>query len=259
MGRIRDLAEGLWSGELDPAEHHPFAPLLDLEPVAARTAFVSKSFANATAFETPTEGLVLVDTGSFLLAHQVKVTVRSFTARPLHTAVYTHGHVDHCFGVDLLRGRAARPRPRRGARARAGPVRRRYRLTHGYNACINARQVSGHAPGRWPEELPARRTSTYGSSLRSRRGRGALRAAPHAMGETDRRDLECGSPRARWSAWGTSSSGLLAPTPATRRRCSATRASGRRRSARSRTCPPRCCAPGHGPPMLRPASGCGSP
>src|ERR1700722_19151941 len=99
MGRILDFAEGLWSGRIDPAEHHPFAPLLDLEPIAERTAFVS-SFANATAFDTA-QGLVLVDTGSFLLAPQVHVQVRSFTKAALHTAVFTHGHVDHCFGVDL--------------------------------------------------------------------------------------------------------------------------------------------------------------
>src|SRR3974390_1580696 len=105
MGRILDLAEGLWSGRLDPAQHHPFAPLLDLEPVAERVGFVS-SFANATAFDTA-EGLLLVDTGSFLLAGQVHEHVRGFTKAPLHTAVFTHGHVDHCFGVELYEAEAA--------------------------------------------------------------------------------------------------------------------------------------------------------
>ena len=82
MGHIRDLSEGLWSGALDPAQHHPFAPLMDVEPVGSRTTFVS-SFANATAFDTD-EGLVLVDTGSFLLAGQVHAAVRGVTknARP---------------------------------------------------------------------------------------------------------------------------------------------------------------------------------
>src|ERR1700722_17543568 len=137
MGRIRDLAEGLWSGELDPAKHHPFAPLLDQETVAPRTAFVS-SFANATAFETDA-GLVLVDTGSFLLSNQVHVTVRTFTARPLHTAVYTHGHVDHCFGVE--RYEAEQGHPARVVAHERVPARfERYKLTPGHNACINARQ-----------------------------------------------------------------------------------------------------------------------
>ena len=69
MGRVRDLSEGLWSGQLDPAKHHPFAPLLELERLeevgvaGSRTGFVS-SFANATAFETG-EGLVLVVLGAF--------------------------------------------------------------------------------------------------------------------------------------------------------------------------------------------------
>ena len=75
MGRIRDLSEGLLSGALDPAKNHPFAPLLDVESLGERSTFVS-SFANATAFDTD-EGLVLVDTGSFVLASQVHACVRA--------------------------------------------------------------------------------------------------------------------------------------------------------------------------------------
>jgi alkyl sulfatase BDS1-like metallo-beta-lactamase superfamily hydrolase len=178
MGRIRELAEGLWSGELDPATHHPFAPLLDLEPVATRTAFVS-SFANATAFDTD-EGLVLVDTGSFLLARQVNVTVRTFTARPLHTAVFTHGHVDHCFGVDLYeseQGSLARVVAHERVPARF----ERYRLTRGYNACINARQF--RMPPSWPETFRAPDV-TYASSLDLTIG-GERFELHHAQGETD--------------------------------------------------------------------------
>jgi alkyl sulfatase BDS1-like metallo-beta-lactamase superfamily hydrolase len=178
MGRIRDLAEGLWSGELDPAKHHPFAPLLDLEMVTARTAFVS-SFANATAFETDA-GLVLVDTGSFLLSHQVHVTVRSFTKRPLHTAVYTHGHVDHCFGVE--RYEAEQGSPARVVAHERVPARfERYRLTHGYNACINARQF--RTPASWPDSFRAPDV-TYASTLDLDVG-GERFELRHAQGETD--------------------------------------------------------------------------
>src|SRR5205823_11936932 len=60
--------------------------------------FVS-SFANVTAFDTDA-GLVLVDTGSFLLAEPTRARLRAVTRAPVHTAVWTHGHVDHCFGVD---------------------------------------------------------------------------------------------------------------------------------------------------------------
>jgi glyoxylase-like metal-dependent hydrolase (beta-lactamase superfamily II) len=178
MGRVRDLAEGLWSGAIDPAVRHPFTPLLDVEPVAPRTAFVS-SFANATAFETDA-GLVLVDTGSFLLANQVRENVRSFTSRPLHTAVFTHGHVDHCFGVDLYesdQGTAARVVAHERVPARF----ERYRLTRGYNACINARQFQ--SPPQWPESF-REPDVTYASSLDLDVG-GERFELRHALGETD--------------------------------------------------------------------------
>lgn len=178
MGRIRDLAEGLWSGALDPATHHPFAPLLDVEPVADRTAFVS-SFANATAFETDA-GLVLVDTGSFLLSAQVHTHVRSFSARPLHTAVYTHGHVDHCFGVE--RYEAEQGTPARVVAHERVPARfDRYRLTRGYNACINARQF--RTPPSWPVDFRVPDV-TYATSLDLEVG-GERFELRHALGETD--------------------------------------------------------------------------
>jgi glyoxylase-like metal-dependent hydrolase (beta-lactamase superfamily II) len=178
MGRIRDLAEGLWSGAVDAAERHPFAPLLDVEPVAARTAFVS-SFANATAFDTD-EGLLLVDTGSFLLAKQVHEHVRSFSKRALHTAVYTHGHVDHCFGVELYE--AEQPAPARVVAHERVPARfERYRLTRGYNACINARQFQ--LPPAWPDHFRAPDV-TYAASLDLDVG-GERFELRHALGETD--------------------------------------------------------------------------
>ena len=178
MGRIRDVAEGLWSGELDPAKHHPFAPLLCIEEIGPRTAFVS-SFANATAFETE-QGLVLVDTGSFLLAPQVHADVRAFTRQPLHTAVYTHGHVDHCFGVELYEAEQAAP-ARVVGHERVAARFERYGLTRGYNACINARQFQSAA--QWPETFRAPDV-TYASSLDFDVG-GERFALHHAQGETD--------------------------------------------------------------------------
>ena len=67
MGVLLDLAEQLWSGEISTEERHPFAPLMVLEEIADRTAFVS-SFANVTALDT-SEGLILIDTGGW---HQMQ-------------------------------------------------------------------------------------------------------------------------------------------------------------------------------------------
>jgi predicted esterase len=170
MGTIRDLSERLLSGATLVRDENPMAPRMAVEEVAPRVAFVS-SFANVTAIDTD-EGLVLVDTGSFFLAVPTKALVRSFTQRPLHTALFTHGHVDHVFGVDLYE-------------AEGGPAR-----------------VLAH------EAVP-RRFERYRLPTTTR-GRGS-------------RARSC-------CARATSSSGPR-PTPATPRRCSATRASGPRRSA----------------------------
>src|SRR5690349_9899984 len=75
------------------------APRFLAEAVAPGSYFVS-SFANVSAFDTD-DGLVLVDTGSFMLAEPTRARLRGVTRRPVHTAIWTHGHVDHCFGVDL--------------------------------------------------------------------------------------------------------------------------------------------------------------
>ncbi|MGH7434663.1 MAG: alkyl sulfatase dimerization domain-containing protein, partial [Polyangiaceae bacterium] len=177
MGRSRDLFEGYWSGKLDPAQEHPFAPLFDVEPVAARSTFVS-SFANATAFETD-DGLVLVDTGSFVLAQQVHRLVRSVSRQPLHTAVYTHGHVDHCFGVELYEAEGL---PVRVIAHERVPARfERYALTRGYNACINTRQFQ--TPTAWPERFRSPDV-TYAASMDVVIG-GETFALRHALGETD--------------------------------------------------------------------------
>jgi glyoxylase-like metal-dependent hydrolase (beta-lactamase superfamily II) len=177
MGRIRDFSEGLWSGALDPAKNHPFAPLMEVEPVASRTAFVS-SFANATAFDTD-EGLLLVDTGSFLLAGQVHAAIRGVTRAPLHTAVFTHGHVDHCFGVELYE--AEGPRARVIGHERVPERFARYALTRGYNACINTRQFQ--TPTAWPERFRVPDV-TYAASLDVTVG-GETFALHHTLGETD--------------------------------------------------------------------------
>jgi alkyl sulfatase BDS1-like metallo-beta-lactamase superfamily hydrolase len=182
VGRIRDLAEGLWDGSIDPAEKHPFAPLMEVEPLGEGTAFVS-SFANATAFETG-DGLLLVDTGSYLLAKQVQVCVRSFSSARLHTAVFTHGHVDHCFGVDLYEAEPGAGRARVVAHERVPARFERYRLTSGYNGCINARQFRGTTEGaEWPTSFRAPDV-TYTDTLDLDVG-GERFELRHAMGETD--------------------------------------------------------------------------
>lgn len=56
------------------------------------------AFANVAAFDTG-DGVVLVDSGDFRTAAQLHEAVSGFGAGPVRSVVYTHGHVDHVFGV----------------------------------------------------------------------------------------------------------------------------------------------------------------
>lgn len=108
--------------------------------VAPRT-FFQCAFSSCTGFETD-DGLVLVDTGLARLAPNLAARLRKRTQAPVHTAIYTHGHVDHAYGLDafVLPGQAA---PRVIAH-RAVPDRfARYVQTAGHNAAVNARQFGG--------------------------------------------------------------------------------------------------------------------
>src|SRR5260221_6934965 len=113
------------------------APRFLSEAIAAGAYFVS-SLAKVTAFDTDA-GLVLVDTGSFLLAEPTRKRLREQTKRPVHTAVWTHGHVDHCFGVELYERDSTR---KVHVIAHEAVVRRheRYKLTRAWNQAVNERQ-----------------------------------------------------------------------------------------------------------------------
>lgn len=179
MSTLRQLSEQLLSSSSDAIdEAQPMAPRFIAEQVATKSYFVS-SFANVTAFDTD-DGLVLVDTGSFLLAEPTRARLRGVTKQPVHTAVWTHGHVDHCFGVELYEQDSARhvhvvaheAVPRRFAR---------YQLTRGYNIAINQRQfqTSAEFPGefRAPDQTFSRDLSVTVGNRRFE--------LHHALGETD--------------------------------------------------------------------------
>jgi alkyl sulfatase BDS1-like metallo-beta-lactamase superfamily hydrolase len=147
---LLELADRLFTGDLPIESHHPFASSGKLAEVQPRVAFVD-AFANSAAVDTD-EGLVVVDTSGFVHARGVHETIRGWTASPLHTAVFTHGHVDHVFGVELYEEEARTngwPAPRVIAHDAITARFDRYRMTAGYNSVINQRQF--RLPSfRWP-------------------------------------------------------------------------------------------------------------
>ncbi len=152
MTEILELADRLWRGEL--GQYHPFSHYDGLTEVADRTGFVA-SFANVAALRTDA-GLVLLDTGSQLLTAAAHESVRGWTNDPVHTVVFTHGHIDHCFGVEQYDHDNVElgALPLTVVAHQAVPDRfDRYRITAGYNTVINRRQFGIVGPGfEWPTE-----------------------------------------------------------------------------------------------------------
>src|SRR3954447_922837 len=111
---------------------------------------LSPSFANVSAVETG-DGLFMVDTGGLFTAAAAHEELRRLTDAPVHTAVYTHGHVDHVMGADAL-GDGATVVAHERVNARFA----RYTRSRGWSATINGpqfgpRERSGPAEFRAPD------------------------------------------------------------------------------------------------------------
>lgn len=183
MGAIREQAERLWSGATSDV-FSPQASFWGLETYQPGLGFVA-AFANVVAIDSD-EGLVLIDVSSPLAGPRVREVVRaSLSTRPVHTVVYTHGHIDHTLGLHafLNEDRPAGAPPLRVIAHANVPLRfDRYKRSAGYNGHINARQF--RMPGlvwptffRYPDEV-------Y-TSTRTLRIGGEELVLYHARGETD--------------------------------------------------------------------------
>ncbi len=120
----------------------------DAAEVADRVVLV-ESFSNVIAFDTG-DGLTVFDVSHALFAPTALATLRRWSDARVHTAVYTHGHVDHVTGTDVFDADAdahsAAPIRYIGHESVAARF-DRYKLTNGYNGVINQRQF------RLPEPL----------------------------------------------------------------------------------------------------------
>src|SRR5215469_13009238 len=99
---ILQVADRLWRGDVPITRFHPVGhsgALAGLAEICDDVAFVP-AFGNVTAIRTA-DGLVLVDTGSEFAARRIYDDLRRWDRRRLHTAVYSHGHIDHVFGIPV--------------------------------------------------------------------------------------------------------------------------------------------------------------
>jgi glyoxylase-like metal-dependent hydrolase (beta-lactamase superfamily II) len=151
--------------------------------VAPQTFFMTADYVNLTAFET-SQGLFLVDTGMVAAGPRVFEEIRKCTKAPLHTVVYTHGHLDHAFGLGPWLEAGERPR----VIAHENVVRRfrTYMKTAPMNVHVNRVQFGIEEAIHWPEReedffWP---DTTYRDRLSLRIG-GERFELRHAKGETD--------------------------------------------------------------------------
>jgi Alkyl sulfatase and related hydrolases len=158
MSDLLALADRLFTGAEVATHETLFSWNGELVEVAPDTAFVA-AFSNVAALDTA-DGLVLADTSSWFACRAVHESLRQWRDVRLDTAVFTHGHTDHCFGVELYEEQA-RSNSWRSPRVVAHEAIRarfdRYRETAGYNGIINQRQFQLPRPMfptefRYPDE-----------------------------------------------------------------------------------------------------------
>lgn len=177
-------ADRVWTGEETLLPHLTGAFTgSELVRIGERTGFYP-AFANVAVFDTG-DGLALVDSGDTRTAEQLHAAVGKFSAAKVRVVVYTHGHVDHVFGVAPFDAEAdADGRARPEVIAHEAVVARfdRYRATAGYNSWINRRQF-GVPALEWPTAYRYPDT-TYRDRMTVRHGELTFELT-HARGETD--------------------------------------------------------------------------
>ena len=135
------------SGELIES---PMRITNELSEIASGVALV-ESYSNVVAIGTD-EGLVIFDASGIETGPAVVASLRRWTNDPVHTIVYTHGHVDHvggsgAFVADAQRRRGHAP-PRVVGHENVPRRFQRYREMDAWNVRINLRQFGGIRPQR---------------------------------------------------------------------------------------------------------------
>jgi alkyl sulfatase BDS1-like metallo-beta-lactamase superfamily hydrolase len=147
--------------------------------VAPRTWLIRLPIVNAVLFETD-EGLVLVDVGMGPGGPAIVDAIRSVSDKPLHTLVYTHGHVDHANGAWALMEAGLAPQHVVAHEA----------ITERFERYIGLRGSLAHYMSQPEDQLPAGRdyyvwpTATFDDRLELEIG-GETFVLQHHKGETD--------------------------------------------------------------------------
>lgn len=98
---VPEIAMNMFSHDEGPVE--AARERVQIEELAPRTWLIRMPIVNAVLFETD-DGLVLVDTGMAPGGPAILDAIRRVSDAPIHTIIYTHGHVDHAYGTWALTG-----------------------------------------------------------------------------------------------------------------------------------------------------------
>ncbi len=96
----RHVAQNMFGKDHQPAIDDA-KRLTEIEEVADRSWLIHMPIVNSVVFETD-DGLVVVDTGMAPAGPALLEAIRSVSDAPIHTIIYTHGHVDHAYGTWAL-------------------------------------------------------------------------------------------------------------------------------------------------------------
>jgi len=130
-------------------------------------------------------GLVFIDTAKPDTAATTLAAIRRWDDSPVHTVIYTHGHIDHTSGITLIDAEAdARGVPRPHVIAHRNLLRRldRYETTHGFNSIVQGQQFN--YPGYVYPIGQRRPDQSYDDTLSLTIG-GETLLLFHGSGETD--------------------------------------------------------------------------
>jgi alkyl sulfatase BDS1-like metallo-beta-lactamase superfamily hydrolase len=182
----RALFERLWNGTAQMEEWTEAVTAGVMTHVAENVIAVHSSYfcGSVTAIRTDA-GLVLIDTAGSAFAKRTLDVIRTWDKSPIHTVIYTHGHVDHTSGIKGIDEEAdAQGFPRAHIIAHRNVPRRmdRYETSHAYNSIVQAQQFD--SPGYIYPTGQRRPDEVYDDTLSLAIGGEDIRLF-HGRGETD--------------------------------------------------------------------------
>ena len=140
------LFERLWSGtasleEWTQAVSHGAVTTVAENIITVHTTY----FCGSVTIIRTQSGLVFIDTAKPDTAAQTLAAVRRWDDSPVHTVIYTHGHIDHTSGITLIdreADAAGRPRPRIVAHRNVLRRMERYEASRGFNSIVQGQQFN---------------------------------------------------------------------------------------------------------------------